>query len=310
MKSRQVGFVLVGLIAIGLAGLVIRLVSAGSDEVVLSGLIPISQDAIDRVVIRSADQEAELRRFEQDWQVNNNTIFTPKLEQFWDAVDKMENGGALLVSENPAYHDRIGVTPEKATLVTFRIGGLDAETFLVGKWEPDVRLCYLRRQGRDEVYAIPCARPDVFDPDPDGWRNPIIVSIPRAEITAIEFIYPEETFSVRPVGPNNWVVTAADGSEQPADLAMVDFLLTIAEQRLIASGFASEEEAQGLNFEQPKAAVRFVTSPNSAFPTTRLRFLDRDDATYFVSTPADATVFILNKALGDAMLVTREDVVR
>ncbi len=61
MKSRQVGIVLIGLIVIGLAGLIIRVVSAGSDEVVLTGLIPISKDAIDRVVIRSGEQQAELK---------------------------------------------------------------------------------------------------------------------------------------------------------------------------------------------------------------------------------------------------------
>ena len=187
-------------------------------------------------------------------------------------------------------------------------GGLDAETFYVGKWEPDVRLCYLRRSSDDEVYAIPCTRPDVFDPDPDGWRNPVIVSVPRSEIAEIEFIYPDEHFSLINLDGTNWIVEDENGLGAPADRAIVDFILSIAEQRLIATGFASDEEANGLKFDNPKAAVRLVTRRESGFPTVRLRFLERDDISYYVNTPADSTVFIFNKGLGDALLVSQADV--
>ena len=62
MKSQQVGYVLMALIAVGLVGLVFRIVAAGSDEITLKGLVQVSTEASDTIVIRDQDNETELVR--------------------------------------------------------------------------------------------------------------------------------------------------------------------------------------------------------------------------------------------------------
>ena len=55
MKSRQVGYVLIALIVIGIAGLFYRIVIGGTDEFILEGLLPISEDIINQVDIKTND---------------------------------------------------------------------------------------------------------------------------------------------------------------------------------------------------------------------------------------------------------------
>ena len=150
MKSRQLGFVLMALIAVGVAGLAFRIVSAGSDEIILEGLIQVSSQASDRVLVEGGGKRTELQRLgdaEQGaWYVDDQPVFAPQLQQFWQAVDDLYD--AQLVSVNPANHGRMGVVDGEATEVSFFLGRRSLqEKFLIGTWKPDVRLCYAAPRG-------------------------------------------------------------------------------------------------------------------------------------------------------------------
>ena len=304
MKSRQVGFVLMALIAVGIAGLIVRVVSSGSNELVLSGLLPLSQDVVDRVTISSGEKEAELIRIGGTWSVRRTPVFPPKLASLWTAVSDID--GAQLIATNPNNHERMGVADGQGTVVSFYLGPSIQEQFIVGKWTDEVRLCYLRRSGTKEVHGIPCPLANVFDPDSDGWRNPVVAAIPRDEVESLTFTYPDEEF-VLTISDGDWVV-ASDGEERSADLRQVDIVLTTIERLLLASGFA-DDEARELDFDSPDASVRIVTRQGASSPTTRLRFLERDDISYYVNTPAQSTVFILDKRIADGLLKAEEELV-
>ena len=51
MKSKQIGYVFIAVIIIGVAGLALRLISAGSSELTLEGILPVSPDVIDAVTM-------------------------------------------------------------------------------------------------------------------------------------------------------------------------------------------------------------------------------------------------------------------
>ena len=201
MKSRQLGFVLMALIAVGVAGLIFRIFAAGSDEIILEGLVQVSQQASDRVLVADGEKQTELVRLgdaEQGaWFVDDQPVFLPRLEQFWQAVDDLYD--AQLVSVNPVNHSRLGVVDGESIEVSFFIGGRSLqEKFIVGEWRPDVRLCYVRRAGHEETYGVPCPAGNIFDPDPDRWKNPVVASIPPNEIREIQYTYPDEAFVLRP----------------------------------------------------------------------------------------------------------------
>ncbi len=306
MKSRQVGLVLIALIAIGIAGLIARAVSSGSDELVLSGLLPLSPDVVDTVNLRSGQSTAELRRIGTDatnWRVGDFPVFPPKLVDFWSAVSDIE--GAQLVARNPENHSRMGVADGQGTVMEFFLGGSIQEQFLVGKWSPDVRLCYLRRPRKNEVYSIPCASPDVFDADPDGWRNRIVLRVPRTAVESIAFTSPEGDFAVAMTQLGS--VLVSDDGQEPADNGQVLNILLALENLPEATGFASEEEMEDLKFDASTPSIVVSTIEESGVPTTRLRFIPRDALSYYVKNPAESTVFSMDRDLVEFLLKKKED---
>ncbi len=60
MKSRQVGYVLIALILMGVGGLIARIITDSSNQFVMKELMPISGDVIDKVQITEGDITSEL----------------------------------------------------------------------------------------------------------------------------------------------------------------------------------------------------------------------------------------------------------
>lgn len=306
MKSKQVGYVLIALIAIGLAGIAARLISAGSSELTLEGILPVSPDVIDRVTITApSGAESKLEKVNDVWLVGREAAFAPKLSQLWTATADID--GAQLIARNPANHARMGVQEGQGVIAAFWLGEFKQEEFIVGKWTSDVRLCYLRKPARDEVYGVPCPYGSIFDANADGWRNPVVASVPAAAVAALEYEYPGERFAVRRAD-RGWAAERADGGEpQPAGIFAVNAALRTLEA-FIAAGFAPPDETQGLDFAGPDAvSVRIVPLEDSGLSTTRVRLLRRDDATFYARTPLQPTVFIVDARTAAALLLSYDD---
>ena len=310
MKSRQVGYVLMAMIALGVIALIARIVTSSPNELVLSGLLPITTDVVDGIIIESADGQSRAKLVRPGesriWTISNQRVFEPKLNIFWSLVADFD--GAQLVSTNPDNHERIGVADGQATVLTFLVGDFEQEKFLIGKWSRDAALCYLRRPGKTDVHAIECRGPasDVFDSDPQGWRDPIVMAIPRTEVESITFTYADEEFVLKIVDGE---LVVASGTEQEfADIFQVERVMQAVEG-LVASGFADDETARTLAFDSPDAVVRVVTNEDAQNPTTRLRLLKRDDGSYFVRTGASPTVYILSEEVGAQLLISRSQLV-
>ena len=310
MKSRQVGFVLMALIAVGVAGLVFRIVAGGSDEVILEGLVQVSSQASDRVLVEGDGFTTELQRLgeaEQGaWFVDDQPVFEPWLQQFWQGVDDLYD--AQLISTNPANHDRLGVAQgDSIEMSFFQDRRSLQEKFLVGTWKPAARLCYVRRAGHDETYGIPCPGGNIFDPDPDRWKNPVVASIPPNEIAEIQYTYRDEQFILRPNEEGEWFVRGADGTENPSRPAALNSIIGIL-QLVIASGFESDEIAETLNFTTPDAMVRVITHDDAPTPSTRLRFLQRDDRSFYLKIPTTSTVYIVDAQRVGPLLLRMNDI--
>ncbi len=310
MKSRQLGFVLIALIVAGVSGLVFRVVASGGEEIVLEGLVQVGPQASDRIVVEGDGMSTEIRRLgaaeDLTWFVDDQPVFEPRMLQFWQAADDLYD--AQLVSINPDNHSRMGVSDGEAIEVSFFQDRRSLqEKFIVGTWKPDVRLCYFRRAGHEETYGIPCPNGNIFDPNPDRWKNPVVASIPPNEIREIQYTYLDEQFLLRPNEDGEWKALTPDGEEKAASpLALNSIMGSL--QLVVASGFASEEEADTLNFAVPDAMVRVLTHDEAPTPSTRLRLLQRDAQTMYLSIPATATVYIVDNRAIAGLLLRYEDV--
>ena len=310
MKSRQVGYVLMAMIALGIIALIARILTSSPDELVLSGLLPITTDVVDTIIIESADgrSRAKLVRPGESriWTINNQKVFEPKLNIFWSLVADFD--GAQLVATNPDNHERMGVADGQGTVLTFMVRDFEQEKFVIGQWSPDAALCYLRRPGKTDVHAIECPgrASDVFDPDPEGWRDPIVMAISRNEVQSITFTYADEEFVLAIEGGE--IVVLSGGEQEFADVFQVERVMQAVEG-LLADGFAHEEIVKTLAFDSPDAVVRVVTHEGAESPTTRLRLLRRDDGSYYARTGASPTVYILSERVASQLLISRSELV-
>ncbi|MCH8309893.1 MAG: DUF4340 domain-containing protein [Chloroflexi bacterium] len=310
MKSKQVGYVLMALIIVGVAGLIIRVASRAGPENTLAGLLQVSPEASDKIIITNEDFEAELVRLGDEttgftWFIDDQQVFQPKLDQFWLAVSDLYS--AQLIAENPKSQTRMGIADGQGVEVSFfRDRRSLQERFIIGTWKPDVRLCYVRRAGHDEVYGVPCPQGNIFDPRPDGWKNPVVAAIPPSDIATVEFTYLDDQFLLTVSPDDEWVIVGADGNVTPAHPQAVNSIFASL-QVLVSSGFAEDDEADELNFAVPDAMVRVITKQGATTPTIRFRFLARDDNTMYLTVPNQSTVFIVDRQSVGGLLLRKDD---
>jgi hypothetical protein len=308
VNSRQVSYVLIILIVLGIAVAVFKLVSAGTADTSLSGLLPIAPDVVDQVVLRSGGNEVSIKRVGESadiWRVGAYNIDQARFEEFWATVKKFD--GAQLVAQNRGSHARMGVDAENGTEVEFLLGNSVQERFIVGIGSETVALCYLRRQDRDNVYAVPCRFSDLFASDADSWRDPTIVTIPLEVIGAFTLRYPrqtpEEVFTVSISESAPFFHLQTEGGPVQANTQATASILG-GLQVLRATGFASEAEAARLerDFEVPDASLLLGPRKGLNAPTVRILFVERDGESYWVRNTATATVYIASRQVVEAIL--------
>lgn len=316
MKGKQVGYVLILVIVVGIVGLGARLVTTETEVPVLSGLRALTAENIDRVIIRDWENEVTLiRREDGTWWSDNNPVVQLKLEEFWDTAGRIE--GAELVANNPDSHQEMGVSQEFATLVQFWKGGELQEEFLVGDkdfvgksaetafflWDVYVRLCYLRQFDRDEVYSVHCSFPRQFDPRSRFWKDPMILQVPREDVGGITFAYPEGQFDLQVID-SVWMV-GSGGERVRAGVTMTQDLLKRLEF-LVARDFPTQEQQAELDFGQPDITLGVSTKPGSESPSALLLFLEGEDGGYWVKHAERPFVYFLNSRDVEQLLLTRE----
>jgi len=301
------GYILISLIIIGLIILTFQIISTNEDQIILSGLLPISEDVVDKIIISSNEnkESVTLLKLGSTWTLNNQKIFQNKLDAFWAITSYFQ--GSQLTSRNPKNHSKIGVSENQGVNLEFFIGGFLQEKFILGKWTNESRLCYFRKPGKNEVYSTECPVPayTIFDTKVSGWQDPMILSIAKNEISEIQYIYINEEFQI--INNNNeQIIVSADGNQFANWLPVNTIFQSFS--GLLASGFANKEEAAALQLKNPFATIKIKTTANSNNKSVTLKFLQKDEQNYYVYITGSPTVYILEKNIGDLILVNRSQI--
>ena len=318
MKGKQVGYVLVLLIVLGGVGLVLRLLSAESDQPTLAGVRPIASEVVDKVVMRDSQHETIIEKVGGVWQAGPYPVVVVGLQDMWDTAALFDDE-AELISNNPDNHVLMGVSPGNATVVQFWQGDSLYEEFLVGDkvfapvegveklytpWTTIARLCYLRRPDADDVYGVFCEFPNRFRADPKFWAEPSIVQIPSDEVEAITFSYPDDEFDLRVIN-SVWFVVS-DGSREAASLDVTLGLLAELET-LVTSDLPSVKEVAELDFTQPDIRLGIGTKEGATASSVLLLFLEKAEGSYYVKDLENSWVYFLDAEDAARVLKTRQD---
>ena len=318
MGGKQVGFVFVALVVLGIAALVFRFISAEPEKIVISDVAPLTEETLDRVVIRNNEFKTVIEKLEGDWLVGPYPVQRRRFEDMWATTQLFDK--AELIATNPENHPVMGVSPENGTLVEFWNGDNLVEEFFVGDqqfapigerlitpWQNFVRLCYLRNPEEDDVYGIFCDFPDRFLPDPKFWRHPLITEIPRDEVESISFRYPEEDYSLR-IENSVWVVSR-DGAEigQADPEKMLELLQAV--EYLVTSDFPTEDEMSRLNFDLADITMFIQVRTGAISRSARLLLLERDEGGYFVKRQGQDYAFIIDDQIAPFILKRIADLI-
>lgn len=318
MGGKQVVFVFAALVILGMAALVFRFVSAEPDEILLTGVAPLEEETLDKVVIRNNEFETVIEKVDGDWQVGPYPVQRRRFEDMWATTALFDK--AELIAQNPENHPLMGVSPENGTLVEFWNQDDLVEEFFVGDqqfapigerlitpWQNFVRLCYLRNPEEDDVYGIFCDYPDRFQPDPKFWKHPLITEIARDEVETISFRYPEEDFSLS-IENSVWVVRQGGAEVGQADPEVMLQLLQAVEY-LVTSDFPTDDELSRLNFDLADITMFIQVRTGSIARSARLLLLERDEGGYFVKRQGQDYAFIIDDQVAPFILKRIADLI-
>ena len=312
MRGKQVGIVLIAIIALGVAGLVARLASAvvETEEHVLTGVSLLNADALDKVVMREEEYETILTKQENgEWWAGPYPVDETRFEGMWEVATRFD--GADLIATNPDNHERMGVTSKYGTSVQFWRGEELQDEFMVGSkqifpWKLEARLCFLRRPEQDDVYGVFCPFPEPFGGETDFWRHAVVAAVPRNDVEIITYTYPDEEFSVR-IDQSLWYLEDDLGREQ-ASFFFVQNLLDALEQ-VVTSAFPAEKEVEKLDFSNPAVALGVGTKADAITRSVLLLFLEKSDeeGSYYVKDAEKPYVYVVDERTARNILKARGD---
>jgi hypothetical protein len=301
--GKQVVLVFAALAVLGIAALVFRFVSAEPDEILLTGVAPLNEEVLDKVVIRNNEFETVIEKLDGEWNVGPYPVQRRRFEDMWATTKVFDE--AELIATNPENHPVMGVSPENGTLVEFWNEGNLVEEFFVGDqqfapigeriltpWTSFVRLCFLRDPEQDDVYGIFCDFPDRFLPDPKFWKNPLITEIPRDEVEVVSFKYPDQEFDLR-IANSVWLLSQ-DGVEvgQADPQVVLELLQTI--EFLVTSDFPTDDQLRRLDFDIADITMFVQVRVGATSRSARLLLLERDEGGYFVKRQDQDYAYILD----------------
>lgn len=242
--------------AVQLAG---RLGGGGDSEggVLAAFLERARPEAVEEVVLVREADTLHLRREDGRWLVNGYEADTSQVRRFWQTLEEATPGD--LVARNPANHERLGVTDEKALrLVLHRPGG-EEDTLLVGEPGPGWTNAYVRLPGQDEVFLL---RGDLRSHLTRGltqWRNRLIVALDTTLVRRLTIHRDGKEYTLRR-DTTGWrmgadSVTASRVRSLLGELAMLQatdfapdtFVFPASERSLVARG-ESDDTLAALDF--------------------------------------------------------------
>ena len=325
MTAKDVGYVLIALIVLGVAGIGVRLAATEIQQPLLTGGSPLTAGLVDKVVIKDREHETVLeKRADGGWWVGAYPAVDIRIVDVFENAARID--GAELIASNPDNHIYMGVSPKNGALVQFWRDEQKLEEFWIGDrayapleeeerpifvWNYSARRCFIRPPEQDDVYAMYCPNPDIFLADPDRWGYPLLVRIPPEEVDTLAYSYPGEEFSL---GINNsvWVLSSGE-QEQPARLDTVQSVLAAIDFGLATSEYLSQREIDQLDFSRPDASVAIGTKPGSVSGPTLLLFIRKppeeegDQEAYYAKDASLSYAYLLDRQTAMGILKTREE---
>ncbi len=273
-------------IAIGLAVVVFfwgmaEILGGGSDDTEMAFVLPALRAAdVDLVTIVRSSDTAVLARSGDDWTVNGHKASLGAVEELFEALaDSIE---AELIAISALSHKRMGVDSAAGKYLLFERDRDTLAAVVFGKRGRAFNSSYVRRAGQDFVYQYTGSLTRLMDRTVDDWRDKHVVSVEPDSVGRVAVQRGGRSYTLVRRG-DTWRL---DRGAQ-ADSAAVRRML--AQYRsLEANGFATAEQVDSADFEQPDYSVTLVGLQGD---TLAALLFDSTSAAFWVRAVSGGTVY-------------------
>jgi len=231
---------LVGALAVVLGLWAVSLLfSGGSGSIAASAEISgffdgLGASTVDAIEIAGPTESVRLERGDDGWTANGHPGDQAAIARFLDVLADVQIGD--MIANNPANHDRMGVSVDSAVMVTFEVSGGE-RTLLLGDSGRRFGTAYVRLPDADDVYLLDGDLRSQAVRRTENWRNRTMVAVDSTRIVRIEVDRADDAYALIR-GDSLWTV---EGGEEASVNAVNGVLMEFS--GLVATGFFEEGDS-------------------------------------------------------------------
>ncbi|MFQ5702655.1 MAG: DUF4340 domain-containing protein [Gemmatimonadales bacterium] len=266
----------VALLLWGLSGII----GGGRDAREAALMFPaVGPNGVDTVTIVRSRDTTRLLRNGDDWTVNGFKASNLVIKRLFNALK--DSNEAELVSTSSLVHKRMQVDDSAGISVRLVSGGDELASLVFGKRGQQYNSSYVRMNGQDYVYLYLGTLTSLVRQTVDEWRDKTVVMVEPDSVGRIVARRGARRYTLSKRG-DEWLV-----GRVTADSAAVRRLLGQYDS-LQANGFATEQQADSLDFARP---VRTIALLGSGGDTLAHLVFDSTSSAFWVRKASGGTIY-------------------
>ncbi len=282
MNPKQLKVIAIALVVVLVFWGVSEILGGRRNDTEIGFVLPALQaNDVDSVIFATDSATTALtREVDNTWTVNGFEADAEAVNDLFEAVrDSVE---AELVATSAVVHERMGVDSATGIRVSFIQGGEPVAAVIFGNSGRAYGSRYVRRAGSNFVFNYKGELASMVARPVDSWRNKRILDISPDSVAQVTVQRGPEEYLLMRVG-SEWRF----GTGSSADSAAVHRMLS-RYQAMDATGFASDAQADSVDFEPPD---RQVTLLNSLGDTLASVMFDSTNAGYWVQRRSGGYIY-------------------
>lgn len=250
----------------------------------------------DKIEIKNKDGNLVLSKSTGEWKATSPFDYNVTPDLVDKIVSSLKNFKLeSIISTNPAKKETYGFKDsDQAEISVYESGVLKGKFLLGGSAAGNSS--YIKKPDSDNIYIADILdRNDFIKPNINDWRDKNIVSIPKQAINSVEFVSPEETFTVIRDGNGKYNI-GADSVGANFD-GILNLLGNFATTGYLDSALADDAKFSNMvNIDWGnKTQMKFIKTE-----TTPVK--------YYLKVEGDKQVYELDEAYAKNLLKSKKDI--
>jgi len=244
---------------------------SGSDGGVAALLDGLDETTVSAVHIVGPNQTVSLQQSGGAWTINGNVADLAVVTRLWNALAGAEVGG--IVADNPANHERMGLSVDSAWAVDFTLSNGGMASVLVGKGGPVSPSGYVRLPDQDAVVVVSGDFRATVLLGLTTWRDKTILRVDTAAVVRV-VLETDEGTHVAERNDSTWSIDGEPANantmrtllDELANFVAVGFLdggEIFQENRRRVTALAAEWDTLGSVVITGEAGSRHARTPGS-----------------------------------------------